>query len=140
MANHTTAPSLAPSSDAHHPWSHPYHTWQVLKGEYGLSADIFSFGIVITEALTAREAQDIIDETRTAAFGLSAAGLRSRFLMKTDERGMPTHRPSACFDLLDLADACCHLEPAARPSVTDCLSRLETIRADFVQADSLTAC
>ena len=97
----------------------------MLKGEYGLAADIFSFGIVICEALTAREAQDIIDETRNAQFGLNEAGLRS-FLD-------PARHPPATSDLVDLAASCCDLDKSARPSVTDCLSRLETIRANLIE-------
>ena len=103
-------------------WSH--HAPEVLNGEYGLSADIFSFGIVICEALTATEAQDMVEETRTAAFGLNVDGLLS-FLDRQ-------HHHSACFDLVGLAADCCQLDPMARPSVTDCLERLETIRGDFL--------
>ena len=44
---------------------------------YDESADIFSFGIVITEALVAMEAEEILDETRTNDFGLNVSGLRS---------------------------------------------------------------
>lgn len=102
-------------------WSHLAP--EVRNGEYGLSADIFSFGIVICEALTATEAQDIVDETRNDEFGLDSQGLLSCL---DRER----HHP-ACFDLAGLAIDCCNLDPAARPSVTDCLSRLETIRASF---------
>ena len=103
----------------------------VLKGEYGLSADIFSFGITICEALTAKEAQDIINETRTNAFGLNADGLKS-FLD-------PQRQPTACYDLVDLASACCQLDATARPDVTDVLSTLERIRAEFTVQDDLSA-
>ena len=116
-------------SGVHGTFSH--HAPEVLKGEYGLSADIFSFGIVICEAITAREAQDIIDETRDASFGLNEPGLRA-FLD-------PAQHATACFELVDLAGDCCQLDPAARPSVTDCLSRLETIRASFVEEDAMSA-
>ena len=109
-----------------------HHAPEVLQGEYGLSADIFSFGIVICEALTAREAQDIIDETRTDAFGLHEAGLRT-FL---DTR----RQPAACDALVGLAADCCCLEPAQRPSVTDCLSRLEAIRAELIAYDEQLTC
>ena len=77
------------------------------------------------------QAQDIIDETRTSAFGLEMSGLRS-FL--DAER-----HPSACYDLAELAGDCCDLDSAARPSVTDVLSRIEMIRAEFVTGDSLSA-
>ena len=100
-----------------------HHAPEVLKGDYDLSADIFSFGIVICEALTAREAQDIIDETRTPSFGLHEAGLKSYL--------DATKHPASCFELADLAVACCDLEPQSRPTVTDLLSRLESILADL---------
>ena len=44
---------------------------------YDESSDIFSFGIVISEAISASEAEEIIDETRTKDFGLNAAGPRA---------------------------------------------------------------
>ena len=108
-----------------------HHAPEVLKGEYGLSADIFSFGIVICEALTAREAQDIIEETRTSQFGVDEAGLKA-FLD-------PARHPVSCFDLADLAVACCELDSALRPTVTDCLSRLEAILADLSSYADLSA-
>ena len=56
-------------------------------------------------------------------FGLNVDGLLS-FLDRKRHH-------NACFDLADLAIECCNLDPVARPSVTDCLSRLETIHADL---------
>jgi serine/threonine-protein kinase CLA4 len=100
-----------------------HHAPEVLKGEYGLSADMFSFGIVITEALTAREAESIIDETRTNKFGLSVEGLRT-FLD-------PEEQPSSCYDLADVAGVCCDLDSTKRPTATDCLARLEAILGDL---------
>ena len=107
-----------------------HHAPEVLRGEYGLSADIFSFGIVICEALTAKEAQDIIDETRNDSFGVNEAGLRT-FLDST-------RQPASCFELVELVLACCDLDSRRRPTVTDCLARLETIRTDLA-VDSLSA-
>ena len=37
---------------------------EVMRGEYEASADVFSFGIVITETLACEEGQHLIDETR----------------------------------------------------------------------------
>ena len=116
-------------SGDHGTFSH--HAPEVLNGIHGLSADIFSFGIVICEALTAREAQDIIDQTRTSQFGLREEGLREYL-------DASRHAP-ACFELVGLAVECCRLDPAQRPPVTDCLSRLEQIRAEFVAIEELTA-
>ena len=108
-----------------------HHAPEVLQGEYGLSADIFSFGIVICEALTAREAQDIIDETRSPTFGLNVDGLKG-FLD-------PERTPPACYELVGLAAACCDLDAAARPSASDVISRLETIHAALFEDDALAA-
>ena len=76
----------------------------------------------MTEALTAREAESIIDETRTNQFGLNVDGLRA-FL--DDDL-----QPASCFDLVELAAACCDLDSTKRPTATDCLARLEGILAD----------
>ena len=43
---------------------------QVMRGRYDHSADVFSFGIVISEVVISEEAQMVIDETRTSKFGL----------------------------------------------------------------------
>ena len=126
---HDAAAGAASAWDQPGTFSH--HAPEVLRGECDLSADLFSFGIVICEALTGREAQDIIDETRTAQFGIHEPGLKA-FLD-------PAAHPAACFDLADLAIACCHLHPASRPTVTDCLSRLEAILADLITCADLTA-
>lgn len=49
------------------PWQAPEVMKAVLPGTaaYDLSADIFSFGIVISEAIVGKEAEEVIDETRT---------------------------------------------------------------------------
>jgi len=76
----------------------------------------------MTEALTAREAESIIDETRTNQFGLCLDGLRT-FLD-------PERQPASCFDVVELAGLCCDLDSAERPTATDVLARLESILAD----------
>ena len=122
---------MAASKDAANPGTFSHHAPEVLRGECDLSSDLFSFGIVICEALAAREAQDIIDETRTAQFGINEAGLKALL--------DPSRQPAACFDLADLAVACCDLDPERRPTANDCLSRLEAILADLTACDALSA-
>ena len=70
-------------------------------------------------------------ETRNAQFGLHEPGLRA-FLD-------PARHAAPCFELVDLAADCCRLDPATRPSVTDCLSRLETLRSEFTAVEDLSA-
>ena len=45
-----------------------------LLAEYDASADIFSFGIIVTEVLGSDEGQNLIDATRSADFGLDESG------------------------------------------------------------------
>merc|ERR1712226_1441312 len=68
---------------------------EVFAGQHGAPADIFSFGILITEVLAAQDAEDIIDATRTESFGLSPDGVRS--LLK------PGVHPAGCGKLVDVA-------------------------------------
>ena len=68
----------------------------------------------------------------TGKFGLNEVRLRETFLDRS-------RHPQMCFELVELAADCCRLEPEKRPSVTDCLSRIETIRGELVVADSLSA-
>ena len=66
-------------------------------------------------------AEQLAEEPRAAALTLDIRGLR------VDEA------------LADLAVACCDLEPDKRPTVTDCLSRLEGILADLTALSDLSA-
>lgn len=92
-----------------------------MLGKYDLSADVFSFGIVLTEALAAKEAQSIIEETRTGQFGLSLSGVQN--LVREGS-------PPVCNRLVALAHRCCRLNPTERP-VADELSRIsEALEAD----------
>merc|ERR1711920_475655 len=84
---------------------------EVLTGEYAFSCDVFSFGITCTEVLCALEGEEIIEQTRNEQFGLDAKGLKTFF----DE----TVHPSVVFDVVNLALACCDLDPTARPSADD---------------------
>ena len=48
--------SLYPLLHALHPGTFSHMAPEVMRGKYDLSADLFSFGIVITEALLCEEA------------------------------------------------------------------------------------
>eukprot|EP00966_Prymnesium_polylepis_P036370 843994-Prymnesium_polylepis.2 len=85
---------------------------------YDDAADIFSFGIVLTEALAAREAEEIIEETRTANFGLSSSGLKALLLKDI---------PDQASRLLELALECCRMEAHRRPSAFSLIASLQAI-------------
>ena len=101
---------------------------ELLKGEYDLSADIFSYGVIITEALAGREAEQIIDETRTDAFGLDGGGLRALLV--------PDVHLQACHSLVDVALRCCELDSTKRPTAEELVALLEGVRAE-VQSECL---
>lgn len=96
---------------------------EVLSGDYGIAADVFSFGIVLVEALLAEPAEDVLEETRTMSFGLNVDGI----LALLD----PTHHPAGCRDMVDLAASCCDLDASKRPSATDVMHRLESLASAF---------
>jgi len=94
---------------------------EVMKGQCDLSADVFSFGVVLTEVLAGKEGQEIVDETRTDAFGLKREGVTAMLgseLIAVSE---------GITGLLDLACACCDLTPASRPMAKELHSRLSTL-------------
>jgi serine/threonine protein kinase len=86
------------------------------SGLYGTAADIFSFGICISEALMGSEAEDIVDETRTPEFGLDGDKVRK------------LGNPNNCHvfnQLTALAVQCCNHDPAARPSADMMVNRIQ---------------
>ena len=96
---------------------------EVMRGRYDMSADIFSFGIVVTEVMMAEEGQDLIDLTRTKEFGLNEAGLKSFIDVAL--------QPAACVDLAGVAVACCALDPPARPTADALLETLMRLDEAF---------
>lgn len=90
-------------------------------GKYDLPADVFSFGIVITEALAGTEAQNIIEETRTRQFGLSLTGLQSF---------MGDGRPPVCRHLVNLAHRCCNMIPSERPVAEELCRSVQGLASD----------
>lgn len=92
-----------------------------MLGKYDLPADIFSFGIVLTEALAATEAQCIIEETRTRQFGLSRSGTHALLTEAS---------PPVCYRLVDLAVSCCSMIPAERPGADELCRTVEALATD----------
>jgi serine/threonine protein kinase len=86
------------------------------SGLYGTAADIFSFGICISEALMGAEAEDIVDETRTPKFGLDGDKVR--------KLGNPNNY-HVFNQLTTLAVQCCSHDPSARPSADMMVNRIQ---------------
>lgn len=92
------------------------------SGLYGTPADIFSFGICISEALMGAEAEEIVDATRTDTFGLDGNKLKTL--------GNPSN--SRVFNqLAELAVHCCNLNPQKRPTADGMGGRLQQILLEY---------
>ena len=92
------------------------------SGLYGTPADIFSFGICISEALMGAEAEEIVDQTRTPNFGLDGGKLKTL--------GNPSN--SRVFNqLADLAVHCCDLKPKNRPTADGMVGKLQQILLEY---------
>jgi len=99
---------------------------EVLSGDYGLAADVFSFGIVLVEALAAEEAEEVVESTRTKSFGLNVDGV----IALLD----PIRHPVACRHIVDLSASCCDLDSSKRPPAADLLHRLDVLAETFQKA------
>jgi serine/threonine protein kinase len=94
----------------------------MVSGLYGTPADIFSFGVCISEALMGAEAEEIVDLTRTDSFGLDGDKLK--------DLGNPSG--SRVFNqLADLAVQCCDLDPKKRPIADSMVGRLQQILLEY---------
>jgi serine/threonine protein kinase len=94
----------------------------MVSGLYGTPADIFSFGVCISEALIGAEAEEIVDLTRTNNFGLDGNKLKAL--------GNPSK--SRVFDqLADFAVQCCNLVPKKRPTADSMVGRLQQILLEY---------
>jgi serine/threonine protein kinase len=89
------------------------------SGNYDTAADIFSFGIVISEAVAASEAEAIVEETRTPKFGLDTTKLGTLAIGKIAEQ------------LVSLAGQCCELDPKKRPSANQIVGFLQLILLEY---------
>ncbi|KAL3906190.1 MAG: hypothetical protein SGILL_009370 [Bacillariaceae sp.] len=92
------------------------------SGLYGTPADIFSFGICISEAICGTEAEDIVDTTRTESFGLDGGKLKAL--------GNPSNS-RVLNQLVDLAVHCCSLNPSKRPTADGMVSQLQRILLEY---------
>lgn len=90
----------------------------MISGLYGTPADIFSFGICISEALCGKEAEEIVDATRTQQFGLDGEKVKQ----------LCNPYGSRVFDqLTDLAVQCCSIEPEKRPTADAIVGKMQQI-------------
>jgi len=91
------------------------------SGNYDVAADIFSFGITISEALAGAEGEDIVDTTRTNDFGLDAKKLADIV------GGDPVERSSIPEQCIDVAVKCCDMDPATRPNADQVVGKLQLV-------------
>jgi serine/threonine protein kinase len=91
------------------------------SGNYDSSADIFSFGIVISEAVASLEAEVIVDDTRTPEFGLNTTNLTQMYASGN----------IIATQLVSLAGQCCQLDPKKRPTANQIVGRLQLILLEY---------
>jgi serine/threonine protein kinase len=97
---------------------------EVMMGErYGASADIFSFGVVLSELDSHVLPYAVAKETETGRVIPDTALLQmvSLGLIRIE---FSRHAPQA---LIDLAHACVDLDPEARPNAGEVLYRLQLV-------------
>lgn len=95
-------------------------------GNYDATADIFSFGIVITEAIAAEEAEEIVDNTRTRDFGIDIDRVKQQYCQE-----LSCGAKIMVEKMVDLAAWCCALEPADRPTTDQVAGRLQRIQLEY---------
>lgn len=92
------------------------------SGNYNTSADVFSFGIIISEAIAASEAENIVDETRTPTFGIDTTKL-ARLAGDNCEKIVR--------QLVSMAGQCCAMDPTKRPTANQIVGRLQMILMEY---------
>ncbi|CAJ1948271.1 unnamed protein product [Cylindrotheca closterium] len=90
-------------------------------GDYNIAADIFSFGITISEALAGAEGEDIVDTTRTNEFGLDAKKLAAVV------GGDPKERSDIPEQCISVAVKCCDVDPKKRPNADQVVGKLQLV-------------
>jgi serine/threonine protein kinase len=93
----------------------------MMSGNYDTSADVFSFGIIISEAVAASEAEAIVDDTRISP----TFGLDTTKLAKMAGSGKIVNQ------LVTLAGQCCELDPKERPTANQIVGRLQLILLEY---------
>jgi serine/threonine protein kinase len=101
------------------------------RGAYDTSADIFSFGIIMSEAIAHAEAEEIVDDTRTPEFGIDKDKLLQMAAPFKDAKDIIQ-------ELVGLAVECCDMDPKNRPSASHIVSQLLSIQLQH-QANQLRA-
>jgi serine/threonine protein kinase len=92
----------------------------MLSANYDTSADVFSFGIIISEAVAASEAEAIVDLTRTPKFGIDTTKLAEM-----------AGSGKIANQLVALAGQCCELDPKERPDANQIVGRLQLILLEY---------
>lgn len=100
-------------------------------GTYDTSADVFSFGIVTSEAVAHAEGELIVDDTRTPQFGIDPDKLLQTAAAFTEARDIVR-------DLVALAVRCCDADWTARPSAHQIVENLQLTQIQY-QANQLRA-
>jgi serine/threonine protein kinase len=97
-------------------------------GTYDTSADIFSLGIVVSEAVAHAEAEDIVDATRTPEFGIDMEKLLLTACDFTNDSGSVSQGHFIIQELVFLAGQCSNVDPNLRPSASHVVSHLLSIQ------------
>jgi hypothetical protein len=105
------------------------------SGHYNAAADVFSFGVVISEAVAASEGEDIVDDTRTRDFGLDVDKVKALYCTP-EELGGDTECDTdglsmLVSNLIDLGGWCCRLDPGQRPTTDQIEGRLQRIQLEY---------
>ena len=103
---------------------------EVMAGSnYNTAADVFSFGIVLTEVLAAEEAEEIVDTTRTAMFGIHIDQLKALYGTVNDNEA--SHVQPILDAMIDLAGRCCALESRKRIDADQIIGGLLRIELEY---------